>query len=410
MRIAFADLVFAWPPTGGAQADLFHVMAGLHRLGYEVHLFAASYDFLWRFGTFEPETLPFPSTRIPFTRRTYTPRELAKTFRRAIDAWQPDIVFIGLGRTLKPYLIDALAHRPILSRYYMYEHLCIRDFTLFYDEETCPNDFFRTPDACRRCAWKAWKRETLRGGLTTYADEYHRAGAHTRAYHRLFVSSMGRVRTAIVSNELARQRLQGHSRDVRIIPGGVHIHEFAARPEPRQEPGKRKVILMSGRVDDSRKGVDVLLAAAYCLSKTRDDFEVWVTHSEPIARFPWLRSTGFIPHSQVPELYRQADICVVPSLWDEPFGLVAVEAMAAGLPVCASRCGGLAGIVRHGETGYLFASGDSAELALYLDRLLNDPELRRTMGEAGRRRAEMEYDWNKILTRHYVPLIEETVL
>ena len=98
---------------------------------------------------------------------------------------------------------------------------------------------------------------------------------------------------------------------------------------------------------------------------------------------------------------------VVPSVWEEPFGLVAVEAMATGLPVCASRIGGLADIVRHGETGFLFTPGDASELAGQLNTLLDDAALRYRLGEAGRRVAEKEYDWDGIIERRYLPFLRE---
>ena len=104
-----------------------------------------------------------------------------------------------------------------------------------------------------------------------------------------------------------------------------------------------------------------------------------------------------------------ADICAVPSVWEEPFGLVAVEAMACERPVCASRVGGLQDIVVDGETGLLVAPGDAEALATALARLLDDAVLRRSMGTAGRRRVEEQYDWPRVIARHYVPLLGELV-
>ncbi|HOJ34084.1 MAG TPA: glycosyltransferase family 4 protein [Candidatus Hydrogenedentes bacterium] len=408
MRIAFADLVFAWPPTGGAQADLYHVIAGLQNAGYETKLFAASYDFLWRFGSFEPEALPFPSMRLEFNSKDFVPKEIVGRFRKAIDAWQPDVVFVGFGRTLKPYLLDALSGYPLISRYYMYEHLCLRDFCLFYDGKLCPNDVFHTPEACRLCMWQTWKNETRIGRLTPYSDEYHRARAYAPGYMNFFVSTIKKVRTLIVNNELAQRRAQAVCQDVRIIPGGVELQHYNHVGWARQDDSARKkVILMSGRADDPRKGLYVLLQAAGGLARTRRDFEVWVTFPGRLKTPSWLKNIGFVPHREVSKIYAEADICVVPSVWEEPFGLVALEAMAAGVPVCASRCGGLATIVEHGVTGFLFQPGNSVELALYLNRLLDDAELRHNMGLAGRNRVETQYTWDSIVSKYYVPLMEE---
>ncbi len=406
MRIAFVDLVFAWPPTGGAQADLYHVIHGLHRAGFDVHLFASSYDFLWRFGSFEPDELPFPSTRLDFSSKTYIPEVIAQRFRDAVDTWRPDLVFVGFGRTLKPYLLQALSHYPIISRYYMYEHLCIRDFCLFYESETCPNDIWHTPDACWRCSWETWQRETITGRLTPYSDEYHRAKAYARRYPNLFRESLKIVRTLIVNNELARDRIRDFCSDVRIIPGGVEIERFQNIENQKKDRAK-KVILFPGRADDPRKGLNVVLTAGRGLAQVRNDFEIWVTFAGDLRETPWLKNIGFVPHSRVPEIYNQADICVVPSVWDEPFGLVAIEAMAAALPVCATRCGGLAGIVQDGVTGFLFERGNAVQLALQINRLLDDVDLRTRMGLAGKKRVEEFYTWDAITEKHYIPLMEE---
>jgi glycosyltransferase involved in cell wall biosynthesis len=147
--------------------------------------------------------------------------------------------------------------------------------------------------------------------------------------------------------------------------------------------------------------------AADLLAQNRSDFEVWVTWPGIEPDKDYLKAVGWRDHTGIMDLYRQADICVVPSVWDEPFGLVAVEAMATGRPVCVSRVGGLQHIVQHEETGFVFDREDSATLAAQLARLLEGAELRRRMGDAGRRRAETEYDWKQVVCKHYPPLLKE---
>jgi glycosyltransferase involved in cell wall biosynthesis len=93
----------------------------------------------------------------------------------------------------------------------------------------------------------------------------------------------------------------------------------------------------------------------------------------------------------VPGLLARADVFALPSA-SEGMPVSVLEAMAAGLPVVASRVGGLPEQVVEGETGVLVAPGDADELAAALDRLLGDPGLRRRLGEAGRERAELAFD------------------
>ena len=90
-----------------------------------------------------------------------------------------------------------------------------------------------------------------------------------------------------------------------------------------------------------------------------------------------------LPHKQIMAAFAAATIAVVPSRWAEPFGLVAVEALAAGLPVVASRVGALGEIVLDGDCGLLVEPGDVHGLTSALDRLTGDPELRARLGRRG---------------------------
>ncbi len=104
---------------------------------------------------------------------------------------------------------------------------------------------------------------------------------------------------------------------------------------------------------------------------------------------PGVTALGPWPRELVMEAVRRCLFAVVPSIWPEPFGLVALEAAAAGKPVIASRIGGLRDIVVDGETGLLVTPGDSGALRAALARLIADPGLRERMGAAGAERAEL---------------------
>lgn len=103
---------------------------------------------------------------------------------------------------------------------------------------------------------------------------------------------------------------------------------------------------------------------------------------------PGVTALGPWPRELVMEAVRRSLCAVVPSIWPEPFGLVALEAAAAGRPVVASRIAGLEDIVVDGETGLLVAPGDPEALRTALARLIGDPGLRERMGVAARGRAE----------------------
>lgn len=99
------------------------------------------------------------------------------------------------------------------------------------------------------------------------------------------------------------------------------------------------------------------------------------------------------------QLIACADVAVVPSLWEEAFGLSALEPMAAGVPVIASNVGGIPEVVADGETGLLVPPGDVEALADALCRLLADRPLRQGLGDAGRRRARKLFGWDDMMDR-----------
>jgi glycosyltransferase involved in cell wall biosynthesis len=162
------------------------------------------------------------------------------------------------------------------------------------------------------------------------------------------------------------------------------------------------LILMVGRIN-AWKGQDLLMDAVDCLDPgSAFSFQMVFVGSEPpgqpefveqltrrIAASPRADRIQRRPFTDiVTDYYLAADILVVPSRKPEPFGRVAIEAMALGLPVVAARHGGLVEIVDHNATGILFPPNDAVALADALKTLLSDRTLRERLGEAGRFRQQ----------------------
>jgi glycosyltransferase involved in cell wall biosynthesis len=105
-----------------------------------------------------------------------------------------------------------------------------------------------------------------------------------------------------------------------------------------------------------------------------------------------VRFLGNVPRADLPALYRAADIFVCPSVYEEPFGMVNVEAAAAGLPVVASAVGGIPEAVLHEQTGLLVPPGDERSLAEALQRLLSDAPLRHRLSRVAQQ-AAAQFDW-----------------
>jgi len=102
------------------------------------------------------------------------------------------------------------------------------------------------------------------------------------------------------------------------------------------------------------------------------------------------------PHAAVMEAWRRCSLALVPSVWAEPFGLVALEAMVAGCPVIAARSGGLCELVVDGETGLLVPPRDPAALSRAMSDLLADPARRERLGRSARARAQAEFSLERI--------------
>ncbi|MFA7693040.1 MAG: glycosyltransferase family 4 protein [Candidatus Hydrogenedentes bacterium] len=409
MRLAFIDLVFSWPPLGGAPLDLYYTMTGLQELGHEVHLFYAEEKDNWFLEAVQEERLPFPATALAYDRNDADPRHLSMEFCTVVDEWKPDVVFQCFGFFMKPFVMQALAHYPQIIRYYAYEPFCPRDYRLYWKKKTCPKNYLRTPNACRRCTARGMHRVFKSSLVGGYALEYKKTRAWTPEYYKVLVDSIRSSKAVIVYNHFTKGLLGNLNKNVHVIGGGVHLEHFNYVPLEEKPASEPTVIFMSGRADDGTKGLDTLMAAGKILWRERQDFQIQVTIEGTTWNYLWFKELGWCDVEKARGLYTQSDICVVPSRWEEPFGLVATEAMACGRPCVVSDVGGLKEIVVPEETGFIFRRGKPKELARCLCKLLDDPALRRQMGDAGRKRVEDIYEWKKVIQTHYPPILEAAV-
>jgi glycogen synthase len=195
-----------------------------------------------------------------------------------------------------------------------------------------------------------------------------------------------------------------------VIHNGVDAEAFR-RTERREALARHGVrepyVLFVGRISE-QKGILPLLEAARSLpedvslvlcASSPDTPELLSRLEAAVAGRPRVRwINAMLPVAEVVELYSHAAVFVCPSIY-EPFGLINLEAMACGTPVVATRVGGIPEVVVDGETGWLVPPGDEAALAQALRGALADPALARRMGEAGRRRVEAHFSWDRIAER-----------
>ncbi len=186
-----------------------------------------------------------------------------------------------------------------------------------------------------------------------------------------------------------------------VVPNAVNTYKITP---PAREP-EDNIILFVGRLV-YRKGLHVLIKA---LQRVRiRDFKLYVVGggymgilSRILAKAYEVEDKveflGVVPEEVKLELYRRAKVVVVPSIFNESFGIVALEAMAAGRPVIASRVGGLEEVVIDGETGLLVEPGSEEQLAEAIEMLLGDEVYRRRLGANARRFVETRYSWDVVL-------------
>jgi len=180
-----------------------------------------------------------------------------------------------------------------------------------------------------------------------------------------------------------------------FVPDGIGA--LASTPLELELP-ERPFLLFVGAMGP-HKGIDVLLEAR---RRMRDPAPL-VVLGAPRADEPALSDPGVtvhrnVKHPQVMATWAAAAVGVVPSVWPEPLGQVAVECLAAGTPAVVTATGGLGEVVRDGVEGLLVPPGDVAALAAALDRLMADATLRAELGANGPARAR-EYEVSSIIPR-----------
>ncbi len=224
-------------------------------------------------------------------------------------------------------------------------------------------------------------------------------------------------------------------RKISIVPCGVDISLFTPRPKAEarsalQLPADRPIILFVGRIEPL-KGIDTLIKAVGLLSQptTPPDErplvliiggapqDLLATNSHEMERLRVLRESlglteqiiflGSKPQTALPHYYSAADVLVVPSHY-ESFGMVALEAMACGTPVIASKVGGLALVVQEGRTGYLVPDRDPEQLADRISAIFAQPELTREISQRAVEWAR-QFRW-PVIAQRIVEIYEEMIM
>jgi len=265
----------------------------------------------------------------------------------------------------------------------------------------------------------AWKREQM-GGDPEQMEKKYKFSRRISEELRIFRSVKAQTVTTKVEKEKLEQ-LYGYASDnIVVIPPGVDIHTF--RP---LEPGERKTktglpdryVFCLSRID-SNKGHDLLLNAFNLVRKAIPGVHLVIGGGSPKPRqrelevLATIKSIidekgmhgrvhvmGYVPDALLIPSYQQAELFVLPSIF-EPFGMTALEAMACGRPVIASKFGGIREVISPGENGLLVDPSNTSELADAMIMLLRDRQLAESMGQRGYKTIHRYFSWEAIAEKH----------
>lgn len=249
------------------------------------------------------------------------------------------------------------------------------------------------------------RRAVTIGTFHAYHERPNWIYAHGRPLFGYFFARLdGLIAVSEAARQFARRMFPG---EYQIIPNGVDLRRFGKKWPASNLPQTSKInILFVGRLD-RRKGFGCLLDSFLRLKPTYPNLRLTVVGPfEPATWRPYRRLAasqgvtninfvGYVPPERLPTFYHQADIFCAPSLGFESFGIVLLEAMAAGLPVVASNIVGYRSVIHAGREGWLVPPGSPDALAAALRHLIDHPQQRWAMGRRGQQRAE-QYSWDGV--------------
>lgn len=354
MRVALA-CPYAWDAPGGVQTHVRQLAACLRARGHQTLILAPGWTQTPDPGVVivgRPFRIPFNGSVAPVCpdprSRTRIRRALARFEPEVVHAHEPFSPSTGFFATLdSPAPVVAVSHT--------------------YFERSVLFDLFS------RTFGRVWRKPAVWVGVSQASAKFLR-------------------------------RHVGPDADVRVIPNGVDVEAFRSAKPAELPPGRR--MLFVGRLEP-RKGLQVAIDAFSRLApRHRDLYFVVAGEGPERAALDRIEShtrsrvieLGTVPHADLPRCHAAADVFVSPATGRESFGIVLVEAMAAGLPVVASDIPGYREVVRAGVDGLLVPAGDPQALAEAVGKVLADGDLARRLSAAARERADA-FRWELVAER-----------
>ncbi len=375
MRIAF--LINVLRPNGGVGKYGLLLSTVLRDAGHHVQIIHEDPDF-------KPENNSLDSRFIPgITAYRQTSETKNNEALKALSDFSPDIVHVQSSMN---YLLEEKirALYPAVKSLHVHDYCPSGTKFHFASQKVCG---YKTSARC--LAHMVTKRCTLDRNPATLWMFYRRAVEaiqNDRAYSKIFVAS-NYVKNQTLDNGFDPARIE-------VLP------YFTEIPDGKLIPQSKRLIMVTGRMV-REKGLEQLLHAVPYITSPQDWRLVVDGQGSDLARLQRLAKklnigervqwAGWLPPDEHRDLYRNASLIVVPSIWPEPFGLVGIEAMSCGKPVVAFRVGGIPDWLEDGKTGFLVEPYDVKDMAKKISDLLNDSERCEIMGQNALKRAEELY-------------------
>jgi len=306
----------------------------------------------------------------PFRERLAIERHNQRALERALDGIHPEVVSVWQMGALSLGMLTTLVEREVPLVY------AVCDNWLGYGVSL--DAWARMFNGSR---WRRLLGRAVRpaAGVPTVLPDLGACGAFC------FVSELTR-RRSIESSPWPRFSIST------VVYSGIERSLFPSLGEPPKRPWRWRLLYV-GRFD-TRKGVETLIRAMAALPRESSLALFGREEGGERARLESFARDLYLGHRvrfgelrrhELADAFSDADVLIFPSEWEEPFGLVPIEAMACGTPVLATGVGGSAEFLRDGENCLLFEAGDPGQLAEGVSRLAKDPALRQRLVRSGLR-------------------------
>lgn len=372
--------------TGGAERVSLNLRSRLKERGHDVRLFSSIAKPIGGVEVEADDTCYSTYAAWRPVLSVLNPFAIAK-LRRTIRSFRPDVVHLRMFMWhLSPAIMGLLRGVPTMLHVVNYDLICPMN------TKTLP-----TGEACHHRPGAVCLRERCLGALG------HARGAAQRAtLRRLMPDAIDRL---VTNSHWVRERLEAEGVRVDdVIWNGVAETPVRGPLDPHAP-----TIGFAGRLVP-KKGVDVLLEALPMVHEQVPSARLLIAGDGPLRDALATRAADlgvedrveFLGHLSAEDLRRSFDglwVQAAPSIWEEPFGLVAAEAMMRGTAAVVSKTGGLGEQVIPGETGYHAEPSDPRSLAEGLTKVLSDADYADQLGRAARERALAEFSIDRLVDR-----------